>query len=550
MPTAYAYIRYSRAIQQTGDSENRQFTALEVFENTIGLPIAEIIYDRGKSAFRGDNARSGRLKELLDRIEYGAIGRGDYLVVESIDRITRQRLVDGVELLQGILKKGVNIYTTTDQKTYSYNDPSRDFENLLMISVIAKRANEESELKSKRLNASWRTRREKAKAGEIIIKKGNSIPFGLRVINGEFVIHDEEQKEVQRLFELLLIYGLNTVIKKINENSIKIWNNGTVNKIIKSRSVVGCLSTHRVDYISGKPRKIHTGYIDNYYPKIISSALFHQALAKMKERKSKSYNGVRSSQDFNIFQHQIYCAKCQGKLYYDHRGSRYKDKIYPHYKCNSTINNSTSCDAENIRFEVVFALLLDAVKSFESVNKFIKSSTHNRFFGDLNRLSIASKAHKISNDAQHDELSTFKIQLENLKNSLEENLKEPNFKIPLSIIQTMEKLEGKISSLESEIEKCSTGQQEIDIDVSSPEKIISLFKTNEGRAQINLFFKQYDFRFYMDYDKASRIGTIQLYRNEDGDSKRIFLHAETYPSKLPLSKYGLGELQDIFNLKV
>ncbi|KWS73843.1 hypothetical protein AL051_12625 [Pseudomonas amygdali pv. dendropanacis] len=73
-------------------------------------------------------------------MQSGAIRPGDYLVVESIDRITRQRVLDGVELLQGILKKGINIYTTVDKKTYSYNDPSRDFENLLMISLIAKRS--------------------------------------------------------------------------------------------------------------------------------------------------------------------------------------------------------------------------------------------------------------------------------------------------------------------------------------------------------------------------------------------------------------------------
>ena len=118
MTKAYAYIRYSRALQATGDSENRQLTALELFETSTGTKIVEVVYDKGKSAFRGDNARSGNFKEMLDRMQSGAIRPGDYLVVESIDRITRQRVLDGVELLQGILKKGINIYTTVDKKTY------------------------------------------------------------------------------------------------------------------------------------------------------------------------------------------------------------------------------------------------------------------------------------------------------------------------------------------------------------------------------------------------------------------------------------------------
>ncbi|HBQ89950.1 MAG TPA: hypothetical protein DD803_10955 [Alcaligenes faecalis] len=52
--------------------------------------------DKGISAFRGANVRIGRLKGLLDRVENGEIERGDYIIVESIDRLTRQKLTDFV----------------------------------------------------------------------------------------------------------------------------------------------------------------------------------------------------------------------------------------------------------------------------------------------------------------------------------------------------------------------------------------------------------------------------------------------------------------------
>ncbi len=45
MTKAYAYIRYSRALQATGDSENRQLTALELFETSTGTKIVEVVYD-------------------------------------------------------------------------------------------------------------------------------------------------------------------------------------------------------------------------------------------------------------------------------------------------------------------------------------------------------------------------------------------------------------------------------------------------------------------------------------------------------------------------
>lgn len=188
MQKAYAYIRWSTAAQLTGDSETRQLAELERFEQNTGIEIVRKFRDSGRSAFRGDNSRRGEFRLLLDCILSGEIVRGDYIVVESIDRITRQRVLDGVQIIQDILKSGVNLYTTTDQKTYSIENPSEDLQTLLMISVIAQRAYEESETKSKRLKSSWSNRRKAAESGKVIIKKGKSIPYGLRYINGEFVI--------------------------------------------------------------------------------------------------------------------------------------------------------------------------------------------------------------------------------------------------------------------------------------------------------------------------------------------------------------------------
>src|SRR3979490_3150695 len=113
MSNAYAYVRYSSTVQSSGDSVDRQTSPLKAFEKDTGIDIVETIIDEGVSSFRGDNANKGKFKEVLARIDRGVIRSGDYLVVESIDRITRQRVLDGVELLQNILKAGVKIYTTT-----------------------------------------------------------------------------------------------------------------------------------------------------------------------------------------------------------------------------------------------------------------------------------------------------------------------------------------------------------------------------------------------------------------------------------------------------
>ncbi|HHM5461424.1 TPA: recombinase family protein [Pseudomonas aeruginosa] len=555
MTKAYAYIRFSRAIQATGDSENRQLTALELFETTTGTKIVEIVYDKGKSAFRGDNARSGNFKEMLDRMQSGAIRRGDYLVVESIDRITRQRVLDGVELLQGILKKGINIYTTVDQKTYSYNDPSRDFENLLMISLIAKRANEESETKSGRLLSAWKARKAKAENGEVIIKKGKSIPYGLRVENNKFVIQKEEQEEIKQLFELLLQFGINTAITKINETSLKKWNNGTLNKIIKHKTVIGCMATHRIEYTAdGKAKKILTGFIENYYPNLIEPGLFYKAVDVMTNRKQKNWSGRRTEQDFNIFKHCIFCAECGGKLYYDHRGSRYKGKIYPFFKCDNARVQKHICTADNIRFEYVLGSLLESIKMINRVATEFKRdfkgiSTQARFINP--KINSLLKPDTENNNLVLEEKQKQLISRRTKLDNMNVQMVEADYNVPTKFIQEISNTEKEIEALNKEILLIHSAFADEDtIDVQDTKTVIDLFMTDEGRAKLNYFFKTNDIIFLVSHKKSTRETRFSMRRKNDDVNERICNNVTKFPLKNILEEYEIGDLQTMFDLTV
>lgn len=555
MTKAYAYIRYSRALQATGDSENRQLTALELFETSTGTKIVEVVYDKGKSAFRGDNARSGNFKEMLDRMQSGAIRRGDFLVVESIDRITRQRVLDGVELLQGILKKGINIYTTVDKKTYSYNDPSRDFENLLMISLIAKRANEESETKSGRLLSAWKARKAKAENGEVIIKKGKSIPYGLRVEEGQFVIHKEEQEEIKQLFELLLQFGINTAITKINETSLKKWNNGTLNKIIKHKTVIGCMATHRIEYTAdGKAKKILTGFIENYYPNLIEPGLFYKAVDVMANRKQKNWSGRRTEQDFNIFKHCIFCAECGGKLYYDHRGSRYKGKIYPFFKCDNARVQKHVCTADNIRFEYVLGSLLDTIKMINRVATEFKRdfkgiSTQARLINP--KINSLLKADGENNNLVLEEKQKQLISRRTKLDNMNTQMIEADYNVPTKFIQEISKTEKEIEDLNKEILLIhSAFADEGTINVEDTKTVIDLFMTDEGRAKLNYFFKTNDIIFLVSHKKSTRETRFSMRRKNELIDERICNNFIKFPLKDILGVFGLGDLQTMFDLTV
>ncbi|WP_282876825.1 recombinase family protein [Pseudomonas peli] len=246
LPVGYAYIRYSTMAQAVGDSVDRQTNPLKAFTKATGVEVKEIIIDEGVSSYRGNNVNKGKFKEILDRIDKKIIRSGDYIVVESIDRITRQRVLDGVELLQSILKKGIKIYTTSDSRCYSYDDPSKDLETLMMIALIAKRANEESETKSFRRKSAWVDAKSLAISGVAKINKSNA-PYGLVYDHAEkkFVINETEADEIRKIFELLKYMGVSNAIREVNLNSKRKWANRHVAHMIKSQYPLGVLRSQK-----------------------------------------------------------------------------------------------------------------------------------------------------------------------------------------------------------------------------------------------------------------------------------------------------------------
>src|SRR5262245_29715393 len=106
---AYSYIRFSSKKQEAGDSIRRQDTGAKEWAARNSVPLdTSLKQDKGVSAFRGENCNNPDLYGLaafLDKVERGKVRRGSYLVVESLDRLTRDDIVPAVHLVTGILLK-------------------------------------------------------------------------------------------------------------------------------------------------------------------------------------------------------------------------------------------------------------------------------------------------------------------------------------------------------------------------------------------------------------------------------------------------------------
>src|SRR5262245_26239725 len=107
---AFSYLRFSTPQQSTGDSIRRQTEATTAWCQRNGITLDESLQlrDEGASAFRGrhrsaDNADTYALAGFLANVKSGRVPEGSYLVLENLDRLTREDIVPAVNLFTSLL---------------------------------------------------------------------------------------------------------------------------------------------------------------------------------------------------------------------------------------------------------------------------------------------------------------------------------------------------------------------------------------------------------------------------------------------------------------
>jgi len=220
MPTAYSYIRFSSAKQRKGASEQRQEESPEPWCRTNGYTLdndlSSRLRDLGKSGFTGANVRN-RLGLFLSLVEGGKIERGSVLLIEHLDRFTRQDPITGLNLIQRIINNGVDIVTLMDGERYSADRLAKDFSCLMKLMFLLFQNNEQSAVKQSRLRDVWKRKREKSRSGEKGTKRQ---PAWIDPETGGVIA--ENAAVIQRIYSLALDgHGPARIVGELNGAGVK-----------------------------------------------------------------------------------------------------------------------------------------------------------------------------------------------------------------------------------------------------------------------------------------------------------------------------------------
>lgn len=347
MPKAYSYIRFSTPDQRKGDSLRRQTELSEKFaqENNLELDHSLNLYDLGVSAFDRSNITKGALGEFLKLVEAGRIPRGSYLLVESLDRLSRAQVMDALGVFINLLNAGITIVTLADGVTYSRQSTNDNWANLIMSIVIMSRASEESQTKSRRGRAAWDNKRTNIDKKRLTAR----CPYWMKPLPGDsgFELILERVEIVKRIFAMSKSgIGVHTITKRLNQEKIPPfsqktdgWQNSYIQKILNSPAVYGELqcSLQRDGAITntGDP-------ISNYYPALMSKEewLQHKSLRQDRRSRGGTSKGITLS---NLFSGLLKCGYCNGSMV---MGSHMKkgEKKPARYICCSRARRGAGCE--------------------------------------------------------------------------------------------------------------------------------------------------------------------------------------------------------------
>ena len=198
-PLAYSYARLSTTKQLDGDGLRRQSQATEDYCKAKGLDLQTKIEDIGKSAFRGSNAKDGKLAAFLQEVQKGTIPGGSYFIIESIDRLSRQPYATSFKMLWELVQAKLNVVTLIPFAEYTAENIN-DLNTLITHVVVSSRAYEESKTKSTRGKATWRNKRANANSQRLT----SIAPAWLRPSYDRkcFSLHEPSARTIREIFRL------------------------------------------------------------------------------------------------------------------------------------------------------------------------------------------------------------------------------------------------------------------------------------------------------------------------------------------------------------
>lgn len=324
---AYSYLRFSTPEQAKGGSIRRQTDLLNAWlarNPKVKLDKSLTFKDAGVSGFSGKHRTDPKygLASFLDCVERGVVPVGSYLIVENLDRLTRENPINAIPAVLALIKAGIRIVQLAPYEMV-YDGEMEQHELFLMLSELA-RGHGESKRKSGMLSNAWESKHREAAEGK---PHGKSVPAWLELTEEGYRVRLEARAAIRSIF-LWSAEGMGTfaITRRLNAEGYSPigkadkWVRSYVAKTLRNRATIGEFQPRD----SKKGRVPRGEPIPNYFPAVVTEAEFYAAQAGRKERDRRCGRPIADKEFSFPFSGLLRCAIHRSKVHVIKRvGRRY-----------------------------------------------------------------------------------------------------------------------------------------------------------------------------------------------------------------------------------
>ena len=242
--TAHAYSRFSTKQQADGDSKRRQDAKSQAWADKNGYQL-EFIHDAGISAYQGKNRSAGQFGVFLAALEANQLGPEPVLLVENLDRMSREDIKTAQQNFWAIVNRGAKIVTLHNETIYS---DKMEINEIVAALYEMNAAHDYSVRLSDRVQNAMNKRRE---AGGIMHNR-TSAPSWLSLDKDRttFTPIKERVDIVLRIFNQFNAgVGVTSIAMQLNSDGVKPWTRRSsgfkvwlptyVSGLLRNRAVLG-----------------------------------------------------------------------------------------------------------------------------------------------------------------------------------------------------------------------------------------------------------------------------------------------------------------------
>lgn len=329
--TAIISARFSNYEQREGVTLARQIGDCRAMCAARGWPVeGEPLKDEGKSAFTGANRSEGAALGQFEAEARDGLHIGKVLVVERLDRLSREGYDATYRLVTALMDAGVSVATVDGNELYLAGT-KLSLLQLMPMMIKAEMAHEESSKKSQRVRDAKARHREAARtSGRIFTASGppwlevkgtgdarrwQTIPSRVRTVESIFRMAEggAGKTTLERHWNEVEPAGWGK-----GKRGGKGWHESFFGRLLSNRAVLGEYQPH--EWIDGK--RVPSGEpIQGYYPAIIDADLFARVNREAPARKEVSGGRNGAVKLANLVSGLAKCGECGASMRYRPRSS-------------------------------------------------------------------------------------------------------------------------------------------------------------------------------------------------------------------------------------